>query len=204
MPQINLLPWREELKARRQKEFGILAGVTFLIMAAVVVGVHVQFQTMVDHQNRRNAFLEKEIVLLNDKIKKIKDLDQEKRNLLDRMTIIQQLQSSRAEIVHMVDELVNRIPDGVYFTSIKQNGPNLVIMGVAQSNARVSSLMRNLDSSEYLTNPKLNEIKVNPQTSRDQLRLADFTLGISQRKLTKESSGDGGGEKSKKSRKKRG
>ncbi len=187
MPQINLLPWREELKARRQKEFGVLSGFTLLLMAAVVVGVHLQFQTMIGHQNQRNKFLQDEIVLLNDRIKKIKDLDQEKRNLIDRMNIIQELQSSRAEIVHMVDELVNKIPDGVYFTSIRQNGPDLVIKGVAQSNARVSSLMRNLDSSEFLTNPRLNEIKVNQQTSNQQLRLADFTLGISQRKLAKDS-----------------
>ena len=154
MPHINLLPWRAELRKRRNKEFGILAFVVAAVAAGVVAGVDWHFQQRIDFQNSRNAFLEQQIASLDKKIKEIQELDREKERLLARMRIIQQLQSSRPEIVRVVDALVETLPDGVFYTGVKQQGPAFNVVGVAQSNARVSSLMRQLESSEMFENPK--------------------------------------------------
>lgn len=183
MPQINLLPWREELRKQRNKEFGISAAVAVLLMGAVVAGVHYHFQQRIEFQEQRNAFLEREIAKLDEKIKQIQQLDAEKKRLVDRMQIIQKLQSSRPEIVHLFDEFVNTIPEGVYFTNITQKGRDLKIQGVAQSNARVSTLMRQMDASDYLENPALVEIVAGTQKiagTEEEVRLSRFQLNIKQ------------------------
>lgn len=183
MPQINLLPWREELRKQRNKEFGISAAVAVLLMGAVVAGVHYHFQQRIEFQEQRNAFLEREIAKLDEKIKQIQQLDAEKKRLVDRMQIIQKLQSSRPEIVHLFDEFVNTIPEGVFFTSITQKGRDLNIQGVAQSNARVSTLMRQMDASDYLANPALVEIVAGTQKiagTEEEVRLSRFQLNIKQ------------------------
>jgi type IV pilus assembly protein PilN len=181
MPHINLLPWREELRLRKQKEFGALAGVAVLVMAGVVFAVHLYFQGLIDYQGQRNAFLEAEILKLNKKIDEIKDLENEKERLLARMQIIQQLQSSRPEVVHLMDQLVDTIPEGVYYTKIQQKGRGLNLLGVAQSNARVSSLMRQLDASEWLEDPALQEVKrEKAKDSGEDIRLSSFSLNIKQ------------------------
>ena len=183
MPHLNLLPWREELRKRRQKEFAVIAGAAVLSMLGIVFLVHLQFNSMISYQKARNQFLEHQIVQLDKKIKEIKGLEEQKQRLLARMEIIQELQASRPEVVHLFDELVKTLPDGVYFTKVTQTGRKLAIEGVAQSNARVSSLMRQLDSSPWLENPILVHIKADSKSGEGELqRLAAFSLRISQAK----------------------
>lgn len=200
MPHINLLPWRVELRQQRNKEFGLTAAVGVLVMAAVLAIVHLHFQSRIRHQNDRNGFLEANIASLDRRIKEIQQLDDEKQRLLARMQIIQRLQSSRPEVVHLFDELVQTLPEGVYYTRIQQKGRILNIHGVAQSNARVSSLMRQLERSEWLENPSLVEIKADMRkaTGGDQgIRLSNFQLNVSQEDPNK--SATEGGEKEKSS-----
>lgn len=200
MPHINLLPWRVELRQQRNKEFGLTATVGVLVMAAVLAIVHLHFQSRIQHQNHRNGFLEANIASLDRRIKEIQQLDDEKQRLLARMQIIQRLQSSRPEVVHLFDELVQTLPEGVYYTRIQQKGRILNIHGVAQSNARVSSLMRQLESSEWLENPSLVEIKADMRKAKgdDQgIRLSNFQLNVSQEDPNK--SATEGGEKEKSS-----
>jgi type IV pilus assembly protein PilN len=179
---INLLPWREELRRRRQKDF-----LTFVIVAVVgmlgVVGVvHWEINNRVEFQQTRNDYLKEQIAVLDTKIKEIKDLEKEKQDLLARMEIIEALQTSRPEIVHLMDELVKTLPEGVYYTEVKQIGRNLDLKGVAQSNARVSSLMRNVDKSDWLERPNLVEIRKLPPVGTDPSRFSAFSLQIQQKK----------------------
>lgn len=195
MPHINLLPWREELRKRRQKEFGVIALVAMVLMGGVVLGVHVFFQQRIDHQERRNDFLKQQIASLDKKIKEIRDLEREKERLLARMDIIQQLQSSRPEIVHVMDTLVNTLPEGVFYTEVTQKGLGFNLKGTAQSNARVSSLMRALEGSEWFENPNLVQIKANTQkiSETTSIKLSDFNLTITQSQQKKpDAEGKGG------------
>ncbi|MFT5171862.1 MAG: type IV pilus assembly protein PilN [Gammaproteobacteria bacterium] len=192
MPKINLLPWRAELRKRRNKEFGISAVVVAAAMAAVVAGVDWNFQQRIDFQNERNSFLVDQIVSLDKKIEQIKELDREKARLLARMNIIQQLQSSRPEIVRVVDSIVETLPDGVFYTSIAQAGLSFKVLGVAQSNARVSSLMRQLESSDLFENPKLVEIKATQtKVSSGEVKLSSFSLNVTQTQKKKVEEADG-------------
>jgi len=191
MPHINLLPWREELRLRKQKEFGALAGIAVLVMAGVVAGVHLYFQGLIDHQTARNTYIEGEIGRLDKKIAEIKDLELEKERLLARMRIIEQLQSSRPEIVHLMDELLEKLPEGVYYTRVEQKGRGLNLQGVAQSNARVSSLMRQLDGSTWLEEPALIEIKREKSSDTiDEVRLSSFNLNVTQTEQKREDEED--------------
>ncbi|MDX1645106.1 MAG: PilN domain-containing protein [Thermoanaerobaculia bacterium] len=186
MPHINLLPWREELRKRRNKEFGVMSFVVAALMAGVVFVVDWHYQQRIDFQESRNAFLEQQIAALDKKIKEIQDLDREKERLLARMRIIQQLQSSRPEIVHVVDAIVKTLPDGVFYTQIQQKGSAINMKGIAQSNARVSSLMRQLEASEWFTDPNLLEIKAvsqprsTPGEQGSDIKLSNFDLNVTQ------------------------
>lgn len=178
MARINLLPWREELRKQKQREFGVLAGSALVIAALVVLFAHLHVDGMINDQNQRNAFLQKEISVLNERIGRIKELEAMKQDLLARMNVIQELQSSRPESVHLLDELVRTIPDGVYLNKFAQRNKSLTMNGIAQSNARVSDYMRNIDSSEWLSNPRLDLIRTSEVNRR---RIADFTLRGNQR-----------------------
>ena len=183
MPQINLLPWREELRQQRNKEFGVTAGIGVLVMAAVIAVVHLHFKSRIMHQNDRNGFLEANIATLDKRIKEIQRLDDEKERLLARMQIIQRLQSSRPEVVHLFDELVTTLPEGVYFTRFQQKDRTLNIHGVAQSNARVSTLMRQLDASDWLEKPVLLQITAGTSKAGNagpSVRVSNFQLNVSQ------------------------
>jgi len=173
MAKINLLPWREELRKQKQREFGFMAGGSAIIAALVVLLAHLHISGLIDNQNQRNAFLEKEIEILNERIGRIKELEQLKANLLARMNVIQELQRSRPESVHLMDEMVRTLPDGIYLKKFVQKNKALTMDGVAQSNARVSDYMRNIDSSLWLTGPRLDVIKT---TEKDRRRIANFTL----------------------------
>jgi type IV pilus assembly protein PilN len=164
MARINLLPWREADRKERQKEFGLMVLGGALLSAFVVYGVHSIIQAQIEAQNQRNNYLQQEIKGVEKQISEIRDLDKTKQNLLARMNIIQELQSSRPQIVHLFDEVVTTLPDGVYLDEIEQTGNRVAFTGQAQSNARVSSMMRNIDSSEWLENPALDFIESKEKT----------------------------------------
>jgi type IV pilus assembly protein PilN len=159
MTRINLLPWRDLRRKEREREFYSIAAGAAIFMLLVIFYIHFHMVGVIDTQNGRNAFLEGEIKKVEGKIKEIKDLEEEKNKLLARMKVIEALQLQRPQMVHVFDELVQALPDGVYLTSFKQNGTAITIEGIAQSNARVSAFMRNIDASHWLTEPKLNVIQ---------------------------------------------
>ncbi|MBM2829577.1 MAG: hypothetical protein HW411_367 [Gammaproteobacteria bacterium] len=178
MAKINLLPWREELRKERQQQFFITVG----LAAAVAVGIwgvfHFYHTQLIDYQQTRNKYLEEQIVLLDKKIAEIEQLEKEKERLLARMRAIEQLQSNRPLIVRMFDEMVKNLPDGVSLTQVTQKGGTITINGVAQSNARVSSFMRNLEGSEWLKDPQLDIIQAKDEEGQ---RISNFTLRFSQK-----------------------
>jgi len=191
MPHINLLPWRDELRKQREKEFMVTAVIAALMMGAVVLGVHLHYESRIAYQDQRNQFIETEIASLDKKIKEIEDLKKERDRLIARTNVIQNLQSGRPEIVHVFDELVTSLPDGVYYTKVAQKGRGLNLQGVAQSNARVSSLMRSLDTSTWFTNPSLVEIKSDTK-SDESVRLSSFSLNVKQVEKKKEGETEAG------------
>ena len=159
MPRINLLPWRDEQRKLRQQQFlmaavaAVAAGGLFILLSNLV------YQGRIDHQEERNERLTAEINELSKSIAEIEGLERQKERLLARMEIIEQLQRSRPEVVHLFDEIVKTVPDGIYLTGLKQQSRNLQISGTAQSSTRVSAFMRNIDSSEWLTDPDLDKIE---------------------------------------------
>ena len=159
MPRINLLPHREHERQRRRREFLVAGVAAFLAGAVVAGGAKVVYSSWIDSQNEKNLLLKKEIVKLDAEIADIQDLENRKQRLVARMEIIEKLQRKRPEIVHQFDELVHTVPDGVYLTSIKQSGNKLELHGVAQSSTRVSTLMRNIDSSVWMDNPELQVVE---------------------------------------------
>lgn len=180
MPRINLLPWRAELRKQRQREFLTLVGFTALVMAGVVALAHFQVETWIEGQNARNAFLDGEIAKLDKKIQEIKDLEKEKENLLARMRIVEQLQTSRPEVVHLFTELVQTLPEGVYLTGVSQKDRNVTLDGLAQSNARVSSFMRNIDNSAWLGVPDLKRIQSVARKDAAAQKLSQFQMSVGQ------------------------
>ena len=178
MAHINLLPWREELRKQKQREFGLIAVGSVVIAGLIVLLSHLHVDGMINDQNHRNTFLQNEITVLNQRIGRIQELEAMKQDLLARMNVIQELQSSRPESVHLLDELVRTIPDGVYLNKFTQRDRGLAMEGAAQSNARVSDYMRNIDSSEWFTGPRLNLIKT---TEVNRRRIANFSLRGSQK-----------------------
>ena len=178
MPRINLLPWREEERKRRQREFGMAVGGAVLAAVAVVMLTMVAYSQMISGQDRRNARLTEEINELQRSIEEIDGLERQKERLLARMEIIDQLQKSRPEVVHLFDELVRQLPEGVYLTSIKQTGERLEIRGVAQSSTRVSALMRQVDASDWLDDPEVERVETKTSGASRQ---AEFIVFAKQR-----------------------
>jgi len=176
MTRINLLPWRELQRKEREREFySITVGAAF-VMCLVVVYIHFHVAGMIETQNGRNKFLQSEIAKVEEQIKDIKQLENKKAQLLARMKVIEELQGQRPLMVHLFDELVKAIPDGVYLTSIKQTGTSVEIEGIAQSNARVSAFMRNIDASQWLAEPKLNVIQA--MSGKDSQKGSKFKLNL--------------------------
>lgn len=173
MAHINLLPWRETRRKEREREFAGMAGGAALLAAAVILYGHVQIGSMTEFQQSRNAVLTHEIAELDKAIAEIKTMEAEKSDLLARMEVIQDLQLSRPEIVHLFSELATTLPEGVHYTAIKREGMGIIVGGIAQSNARVSTLMRNLESSPWLEKPLLEIVET---SEKDQARNARFIL----------------------------
>ena len=181
MARINLLPWRDAERRRRQRELAIAAGLAVGLVVLAGLGVRFQIAAMIDSQNERNARLDQEIAKLNVRIKEIEKLEETKASLLARMNVIQQLQESRPEIVHLFDELVASIPEGVYVTRVSQSGNRVEVEGRAQSNARVSAFMRSIQASPWIGDPQLLVIENKDQTGTG---LSHFRLSFTQQKLS--------------------
>ncbi len=177
MPSINLLPWRQELRQRRRKEFLIGLGAAVGLAALITLLTHLTVSSMIDAQNRRNELLKSEIAELDKSIEQILALEDQKARMISRMEVIDRLQASRPEVVKLFDQIVSTLPEGVYLTSVKQSGRKIEFNGVAQSSTRVSAFMRNIDASESLTSPELKVI----QTGSNASPGAQFTLFASQR-----------------------
>lgn len=175
--RINLLPHREEGRKRARQHFGLMAGLTAVLGLAIVGAVHVYNSNRISTQDQRNTFLKAEIAKLDKEIDEIKKLQNEIQALLARKKVIEELQADRAQTVHLLDELVRRTPEGVYLTALKQTGMRININGLAQSNARVSTLMRNIDASPWLEKPVLVEIRAS--AADKQRRASQFTLNFS-------------------------
>jgi type IV pilus assembly protein PilN len=159
MPKVNLLPWRSELRQRRKKEFFVALGGTLVIGAAVVYASILTVQSWTGAQRGRNEILRAEITALDQQILEITGLESQRERLLARMQVITQLQRSRPEVVHLFDELVNTIPEGVNLLEVVQQGDRINLRGLAQSSTRVSALMRNIDGSEWLRSPGLDVVE---------------------------------------------
>lgn len=175
MPEINLLPWREERrKELKQEFFVVLAGVA--VLGAVTVGVaSFAANVYIEQQRGRNAFYQKHINDLEQQVAEIKDLKRRRADMLERMRIIQSLQGNRPVITRVFNELVETLPDGVFFNELSLKGKVLAIKGTAESNNRVSSLMRKLDRSEWFQNPNLTQVKANTAAGS---QASDFSMSV--------------------------
>ena len=180
MPRINLLPWREQERKVRRREFIIAGGAAFVAAVLFALGGKLMYSSWIDTQVDKNNYLKKEIGKLDEQITDILDLENRKQRLVARMDIIEKLQRSRPEIVHLFDEVVKAVPDGVYLTQVKQTGKKLEIHGVAQSSTRVSTFMRSIDASQWLDNPVLEVVETaqNSPTGGSSFTLFAETVGV--------------------------
>ena len=176
MIRVNLLPHREMRRRRQQKQFFITLGVVVAVAAAVWLVVHTSLSNTFEDQIARNAYLTEEIKKLDKEIEDIKKLKEMTASLLSRKKVVETLQSNRAEAVHLLDELARQLPEGIYLKAIKQAGSRVTINGYTQSQARVSTLMRNLEASPHLENANLVEIKA---ITTPGSRVNEFTLNVS-------------------------
>jgi type IV pilus assembly protein PilN len=178
MIRINLLPHREQKRQARQRQFVSLAIGLAILGAAVVLLVHVAFGWQIESQESRNGLLKTEIAKLDSQIKEIDKLREQTQALLARKQIVETLQSNRTEAVHLLDQMVRQLPDGIYLKSLRQAGAKVTLVGYAQSSARVSTLMRNIEASPWLQNPELVEIKSVASPTAKDLRVNEFTLNV--------------------------
>jgi len=173
--RVNLLPHREERRKRARVHFGVLAGMTAALGAVIVGAVWLYYVQRIGIQDDRNRFLKSEIAKLDKQINEIKEVKDKIQALLARKQVIESLQTDRVQTVYLLDELVRQMPDGVFLKSVKQTGANIHLDGYAQSNARVSTLMRNIESSKWLSNPKLIEIKA---ANLGKMRVSEFDMNL--------------------------
>jgi type IV pilus assembly protein PilN len=186
MIRINLLPHREIRRKRQQKEFYVSVGVVVCVGVAIWFAVHTFLSGQLDEQNGRNMYLEAEIASLDKQIEEIKKLKEQTAALLQRKKVVESLQANRAETVYLLDQLVRQLPDGVYLKAVSQKGDQVSISGFAQSNARVSTFMRNLEASPYMERPRLIEIRA--ATDRNS-RISEFSLAVALTRTTEEPAG---------------
>ena len=190
MAKINLLPWREQRREQQRKEFLVILGsVAAAGLLAALIG-HLLINGQIDYQNERNQYLKTHIAALDKQVAEIKELQARRNQLIDRMKVIQDLQGTRPLIVRIFDEIVRTLPDGVYFRGMERTGQQITLRGTAESNNRVSSLMRRLDASEWFSEPTLKGVKANPGFG-EQANDFDLTVKVSMPGVTGE---DGQGE----------
>jgi type IV pilus assembly protein PilN len=187
--RINLLPWREARRKAQRQHLGVLGGMVAALALLIVGAVHLSIAQYISAQGERNEYLKRENIRLDKEIEEIKKLKTEIAALLARKQIIERLQADRAQAVYLLQELVQQVPDGVYLKSIKQTGLKINLLGYSQSNARVSTLMRNFAASPYLENPELVEIKAANVSNK---RVSDFNMNVSLKRLQTEEAGKAG------------
>lgn len=176
MPSINLRPWREELRAEKQRQF-ITSIVVVLVLAVALVFLWQDYvNSQIEYQNSRNSYLQTSMSGLDKKIKEIKKLESDKKELLARMKVIQDLQGTRSVIVRVLDELVRTLPDGLYYESLAMTGDEISINGMAESNNRISGLMRNFEASEWFASPNLKDVSA--VTEKSDAILNKFDLAV--------------------------
>lgn len=191
MAKINLLPWRQEYRAQKQKEF---QQVTILVVIAALASVFLWMKTVdgqIDNQKERNQILQTKINALNKQVREIKDLKKRRQELIDRMRVIQELQGNRPLSVRYFDEMVRSAPEGLWLTSLERSGDTVQIAGVAESNNRVSSFMRNLDQSDWYESPNLTGVTARPEFG-EQASAFNMTTSVSGRKKEDEEQADAG------------
>jgi type IV pilus assembly protein PilN len=193
MIRVNLLPHREEKRKRRQQQFTVLAGIAGLLGLVLAGGVWAFLDSQVSQQQANVNYMKSEIAKLDKEIEEIKKIREETASLLAKKQVVEALQSNRSEPVQLMDQLLRQLPDGVYLKAIKQTGPKVNISGYAQSNARVSTLMRNLGASPYLENPELVEIKAVPAPDKSGNRVNEFNMNISIKRAQPEGAAAGKG-----------
>ncbi len=182
MDGINLLPWREARRRARDRQIVTAAFLIWALCGVAVFGSYSYLKLLQDNQKGRNNYLTGEIKKLDEKIKEIRTLQKQKDNLIARMEVIQNLQQQRNQVVQIFEDIVRKLPDGVYFDRLNKKGRQFNFTGTAQSNARVSNLMENLGSSSWFNDPNLNVINVSPS---EGVRISQFSLGVTQRKKPK-------------------
>ena len=176
MTTINLLPWREARRKQQQQDFIIMLAIAALLGGLVFFGWNRMAAAQVEDQQSRNAYIKRELAQLDQQIKEISELEKRREELISRMNVIQDLQNNRPYIVYMFDQLVRTLPDGVYYTSIERKGAEFTIAGVADSNNRISALMRNLDDSAWFKEPNLRTVTA----ASDGSEVNSFVLTIKQ------------------------
>ena len=183
MIRINLLPHREQKRKARQRQF-VSMSIGLVVMGLALVGLGwIILDRQIAEQDGRNSLLKTEIAKLDEQIKEIDKLREQTQALLARKQVVETLQSNRTEAVHILDQMVRQLPDGIYLKSLRQTGSKIQLVGYAQSSARVSTLMRNIDSSPWLQQPELVEIKLVPSPLAKDLRINEFTLNVKIKQL---------------------
>jgi type IV pilus assembly protein PilN len=190
MPRINLLPWRAELRQKRKKEFFVALLAAAMLGGVITYAAKLTMQSWIAGQQNRNSILREEIAGLEKQIAEITGLENQRERLIARMQVIDQLQRSRPEVVHLFDELVESVPEGVHFTAVKQVSERIELEGQAQSSTRVSALMRNIDDSEFLNDASLDVVQT---VATGPTRNSTFKLFAKQVSMAKdETDADGG------------
>ena len=180
MIRVNLLPHRAEKRKARQVQFIILSALSLALGAVIVGFVYVAIDTQISYQERRNAYLKQEIAVLDKQIEEIRKLREQTQALLSRKTVVENLQSTRSDVVHLLDQMLRILPDGVYLKTLKQSGNQINVDGYAQSSARVSTLMRSIEDSPWLDTPTLIQVQAATVGGK---RLSEFQLNFN---LTKQ------------------
>jgi type IV pilus assembly protein PilN len=177
--RINLLPHRAEKRRARQIQFIALSVISVVLGALLVGSVQIAINSQISYQERRNAYLKQETAVLDKQIEEIKKLREQTQALLARKNVVEGLQSTRSDVVHLLDQMLRILPDGVYLKTLKQTGNKIALVGYAQSNARVSTLMRAIQDSPWLDSPSLIEIHASPGASGSgATRVSEFTLNF--------------------------
>lgn len=190
MANINLLPWREWERERKQKEFFAQTGAVLLLAVVMIFGAGQMLNNSIEGQEGRNAFMQDKIKVLDKKIAEIKSLRKQREDLLARMRVINELQGNRPVIVRVFDEIVQTLAKGVHYRTLKMQGTQLSVAGVAESNNRISALMRNLDGSDWFAQPNLKSIKEDPENTNYGEQASTFDLSFVQTNPNKQKEED--------------